>query len=181
MNRRALIIGLLYCIAAISFKLILLLGGYLISNFGFYYSHFISVLAIIPFLFVAVYLAREKDAGGSIGGRDAIRVGLTVVAVAVVLMSVYNYIEFKWKGGEMAHLYYNSQAYLEVLKKQALMYPDKVKADNFPAIIREQIDTQTGQTAFKAATAKLVPLVFLGLSGAFIAAVFMKRSARQGQ
>ncbi len=178
MNKRALIIGLLYSTAVIIFKLVILLGGYFASDFGFYYSHILSVFLILPFLFLAVQLVREKELGGFIGGREAVRIALTVVAVSAILLSIYNYIEFSWKGSEMAQQYYNSPQYLEVLKKQQLRYPDKIKVEDFPKIVREQVEGQSAQSPFKATTAKLVPLIFIGLTGSLIVSVFMKRSSK---
>jgi hypothetical protein len=175
MNRRALIVALVYCVAVIIFKLIILLGGYTLSRFGFYYSHTVSVFFLIPFLFLAIYQVREKDLGGVIGGKEAVRVALTVVAVAAIILSLYHYIEFKWKYGEIAFNYYHSEEYLNILKEQLARHPDKLKASDFPKIVENQI---AELSAFRAATARLTPLVFIGLSGAFIAAVFMKRSPK---
>jgi hypothetical protein len=169
-------VALIYCVAVITFKLIILLGGYTLSRFGFYYSHTVSVFFLIPFLFLAIYRVREKDLGGVIGGREAVRVALTVVAVAAIILSLYHYMEFKWKYGEIALNYYHSEEYLNILKEQLARHPDKLKESDFPKIIENQI---AELSAFRAATARLTPIVFIGLSGAFIAAVFMKRSVKQ--
>lgn len=175
MRKRAIVIGLVYCLAAIIFKLCILLGGYTLSKFGFYYSNIAAVLFIIPFLFFAIYQVRRKEGQGVISGREALRVGLTVVATAVIVLSLYHFIEFNWKYRDIATQYYHSEEYLGILKSQQAKYPDKLKAENFPKIIEEQI---AGLSAFKAATGKLIPLLFIGFSGAFIAAVFMKRNAK---
>jgi hypothetical protein len=175
MNKRALVVALVYCVAVIIFKLTILLGGYTLSKFGFYYSHTVSVFFLIPFLFLAVYQVREKDLGGVIAGREAMRVALTVVAVAAIVLSLYHYMEFKWKYGEIALNYYHSEEYLNILKEQLARHPDKLKETDFPKIIENQI---AELSAFRAATGRLTPLVFIGLSGAFITAVFMKRSAK---
>ena len=177
MNKRALIIGLIYCVIVIAFKLFILLGGYAFNTkFGFYYSHIVSVFFILPFFYIAIRLARDKDNGGVIGGKDALRIGLTVLAVAMVVLSVYNYMEsgsqfFK----EAAIKHYNSETYLNVLKEIAAKVPDKLKAEDFPKIIQEQI---TGLAPGKATTAKLIPLLLIGLSGGFVTAMFMKKSVR---
>lgn len=176
MNKRALIIALIYSAAVIIFKLIILLGGYTLSRFGFYYSNITAVFFVIPFMFLAIYQVREKDRGGLIAGRDAARIALTVLAVSAIVISIYNYAEFNWKYRSIAMEYYHSQQYLDILTEQQARYPDKFKPSDFPRIIDEQI---TSLSAFKATTGKLTPLIFIGLSGAFLAAVFMKRSAKQ--
>ena len=175
MNKRALVIGLLYALTAIVFKLVILLGGYTLSKFGFYYSNIITVLLILPFFFIAIYQVREKDCAGIISGKDAMRMALTVLAVGIVLVSCYNFIEFNWKYKEIATQYYKSQEYLEILKNAQLKNPDKIKVSDFPRIIEEQLSSLS---ASKAATGKLFPLLFIGLSGAFISAVLMKKSAK---
>lgn len=171
MNRRALNVGLLYCALVIIFKLTILLGGYTLGTFGFYYSQIVSVLLIIPFFFIAIYQVREKELGGFISGKEAMRIALTVLAVGAVVLSIYNVIQFNWKYKDISVQYYNSEEYIKILTKQREKYPDKVPAD-FQRIIKEQI---ASLSAFQDTTAKLFPMIFVGLSGAFVAAVFMKR------
>ncbi len=175
MNKRALVYGLAYCAVAIAFKLYILLGGYILTNFGFNFSHIVSVIFIIPFLFLAATQVRKKDLSGVMSGREAMRISLTVVAVAVVVMSIYNYVEFVWKYNEIATTYYNSDKYLEVLKKLQVQNPGKLKTEDFPAIISEQIN---GITPFRSTTFKLIPLLFFGFTGSFICSVFVKRQAK---
>jgi len=172
MNKRALYLSLVYSILFIAFKLYILLGGYTLTKFGFYYSNIVGITFIIPFLFLAVYLVREKDYAGVIGGKEAMRIALTVLALSTIFISVYNYIEFNWKFKDIATIYYNSNDYLEILKQQQLRFPDKLKTDDFPKIIQEQISQLS---AFKATTGKLIPMMLFGLSGSFIAAVTLKR------
>ena len=167
MNKRALYLGLTYSILVIIFKLIILLGGYSLTKFGFYYSHFVSVLFIIPFMIIAVKMVRDKDRGGIIGGRDAIRVALGVFGISVIILSVYTYIEFEWKMHEISVQYYNSPDYLEFLKRQ-----QKITPAMYPKIIDENIGALS---AMKAVTAKLFSFFLISVSFAFITAVFMKR------
>jgi hypothetical protein len=174
MNKRALFFGLLYCGLVVAFKLVILLGGYTLTKFGFYYSNITAVLFIIPFFIMAVGQVRDKDHGGVISGRDAARIAITVLAVAVVVLSIYHFIEFKLSYHDIATQYYQSEEYLDILKVQQAQHPDKIKTTDFPRIIEEQISSLS---AFKATTGKLVPLLFIGFSGAFITAVFMKRNA----
>lgn len=175
MNKRALINGLIYCAIAIAFKLYILLGGYTFSKFGYNYSIIISIFLIIPFFFISIYQVREKEYGGIIGGREAVRIALSVLSVAVVVMSVYNYMEFAWKVQDLSVEYYNSSVYLERLKEMQDKMPDKIKTEDFPKIIQEQL---ASLSPFKATTGKLIPMLLVGLGGAFIAAVLMKKSTK---
>src|SRR5688572_1686484 len=172
MNKRALIYGCIYCLLFIIYKLVILLGGYTLTKFGFYYSNIVGMIFIWPFFYITVKQTRDKDLGGIIAGRDAIRLCLTVLATAVIITSFYNYFEFNLKYKEIATEYYHSQEYIDILKAQQARYPDKIKTENFPNIIEEQIRELS---AFKATTGKLIPFMFIGLGGAFITAMLMKR------
>jgi len=177
MNKRAAVIGLLYCLTVIIFKLYILLGGYTLTKFGFYYSNIVGVFLIVPFYWLAIKQVRDRDMNGIIGGREAVRISLMVLAVAVVVLSVYNYIEFTWKYKDISIQYYNSEEYLAILKGMQAKFPDKIKTENFPKIINEQIGALS---AMKATTGKIFPLLLIGLSGAFIVSALMKRSPAKG-
>jgi hypothetical protein len=175
MNKRALRFGLLYSLLVIAFKLIILLGGYTLSRFGFNYSHIISVFFILPFFIITAKQVRDKERGGIISGKDVVRLCLTVLMAGMILTSLYNYVEFEWTFKDIAIQYYNSNEYLEMLKTQQAKNPGKIKIEDFPKIIKEQVSSLS---AFRATTGKLFPLLFIGLSGAFITAVFIKRSPK---
>lgn len=172
MNKKALYFGLLYSLLFIIYKLIILLGGYTLTTFGFYYSTIVAVLSLIPFLFLAVYFVREKDYNGIINGKESIRIALSVLVVALIISSTYNYIEFNWKFKDIAVSYYQSDEYLQILKNQQAKYPDKIKTEDIPTIVQEQI---SDLSAFKSITGRLIPLMFFGIAGAFMAAVTLKR------
>lgn len=173
MNRRAVYNGLIYCAMAVALKLYILLGGYSFSKFGFYYSHIISVLLIIPFFFIAIWQVREKELGGQIGGRQAVRIALTVLVVGIVVMSLYNYFEFSLKLQAISADYYNSALYTERLREMQARMPGKIKTEEFPKIIQEQL---ASLSPFKATTGKLIPMMVVGLGAALVAAVMLKRS-----
>ena len=172
MNRRALIYALIYAALVIAFKLFILLGGFTFTKFGWYYSNITAVLLIIPFYILAIRGVRDQENGGIISGRDAMRIALTVFAVSVVLISVYHYIEFEWKGKALAIEYYRSAQYLDVLKAQP-----RIKPEQYEKIIAGQI-ASTETAAFRATTGKLFSFLIVGLSAAFICSASMKRNAR---
>lgn len=167
MNKRALYLGISYSILVIIYKLIILLGGYQLTKFGFYYSHFLSVAFILPFMIIAIKLSRDNDNGGVISGKDAVKVGLGVFGISVIILSAYTYIEFEWKLREISVQYYNSAEYLEFLKKQT-----KITPAMYPKIIEENT---AALSAMKAVTAKLFSFFLLSFAFAFITAVFMKK------
>lgn len=168
MSKRVVLIALIYSFLVIIYKLYIVLGGYMLTKFGFYYSHIISVFAIIPFIVIAIKLVRDKDMGGQIGGRMALAVGMNLAAISLLILSLYQYIEFEWKLKDLSVLYYNSADYLEFLKSNK-----QVKAENYSKIITDNI---ASLSAFKSITAKLISFLFISLSSSFICAVFMKKS-----
>lgn len=167
MNKRVITLALIYSVLVIIYKLIILLGGYQLTRFGFYYSHVISVFFIFPFIFLAIKQIRDNENGGVIGGREAIKVGLSVSALSLVVISLYSYIEFEWKLRDLSVQYYNSNMYLEFLKG----IPN-VKPEDYPKIISDNI---LGLSAFRAVTAKLFSFLLITASFSFIIAVFMKK------
>ena len=167
MNKRTIITGLAYSIFVIIYKLIIILGGYQFTKFGFYYSHVLSVFLILPFVIYAIKGARDKDMGGKMTGKEAFKTGAGVVAIAAIILSIYNYVEFEWKLRDMSLEYYNSPAYIEFLKGIP-----KLKPEDYPKVIAEVTSQLSG---FKAVTAKLLSFFILGLGTSFIGSVFMKK------
>jgi hypothetical protein len=170
MNRKGLYYGIAYALVVIAFKLFLLFGGYALTRFGFFYSHIVSVILIIPFFYLAIRSVRDKDYGGQINGKEAMRIALTVFATGVVIVSVYNYFEFAYSGKELAIQYYNSQQFLDFLKSQP-----KIKTEDYQKIVDEQIHLAE-TSAFKATTGKIFSYMILGLGGAFVTSLLMKRA-----
>jgi hypothetical protein len=175
MNRTAFFAGCAYAVLIILFKLTILLGGYTLTKFGFYYSQLVGIILIIPFYYYVVKKVRDGSYEGIISGKEAVRLTLTVFAVSTIIISIYNYIEFDWKYRDIAITYYNSDSYLNILREQALQHPDKLKEADFPRIIKEQLDSLS---AFKATTGKLIPMMLFGLGGAFVVSILMKSSTR---
>ncbi len=173
MNKRALYLGLTYSICVIIYKLVIVLTGQQLTTFGFYYSHIISVFAIIPFMIIAIKYVRDVENGGVIGGREALKIGLTIFGVSVVILSCYNAIEFVWKLEDISKEYYNGADYHAFLEKQVQLNPGKVKPEMFQNIIDENI---AALSPMKAVTAKLFSFFLICFSSAFIVAVFMKKA-----
>jgi hypothetical protein len=167
MKNRPLVLGITYSILVIIFKLIVVLGGYGLSKFGFFFSHVISVAAIAPFIYFSIQLTKA-DNSGYINGKDAIKAGLKMLVFAAIITSAYNYVEFEWKWKDLSIEYYNSQTF-----KDFLISKSKFKPEEYPKIISEAI---TELSAFKAVTGKLFILFFFSISVTFISSVFLKKS-----
>lgn len=173
MNKKAILYGIAYAVLVILFKLYIILGGYATSKFGFYYSNIVSVICILPFYVLTLRHIRNSDYNGQIGGRECMRHALTLFAVAVVIISFYNYYEFVTYGETLAENYYRSQEFINYLHTQ-----NNLKEIDYPKIIDNQI-LEAKSSAFKATTGKLFSYLIIGLSGAFIISTFMKRQAQK--
>jgi hypothetical protein len=169
MNKKALLSGLIYAALVIVFKLYIWLGGHTFSDFYFKYAHILSVLAIIPFVMLSIKLVRDQDSEGIISGKEAMRSALTVVAVSAIVLSIYNYFEFKFSIQAYVD-YYRSDKYMTFLLKDP-----KAKQLGYEKIIEFQISQLS---PFKAATGKLFPFLLISLSASFISAVFMKKGPK---
>lgn len=172
MNRKALYYGIAYSIIVIAFKLFILLGGYSLSTFGYFYSGITSVLMIIPFYYLAIKSVRDKDYDGIIGGKEAVRICFTIFAIGALIISTYNYFEFEYSGKAMAIDYYNSEQFLTFLKSKP-----QIKAEDYQKIIAEQIQTSE-VSAFKATTGKLFSFMLIGAISAFITSAVMRKTAK---
>jgi hypothetical protein len=168
MNKRPIYIASIYSTLVIVFKLAIVLGGFLETRFWFMGSHIVSVFFIIPFIWLAIKLVRDKDYGGVIMGREAFVAGLMVVALSAVIISVYHYIEFEWKLRDFAVNYYNSAEF----QADMLKHNPNVKPEQYPTLMKKQLESLS---AFKAITAKLLSFFLVGVSSSFLCAAFMKK------
>lgn len=166
-NNRPLTLAIIYSLIAIVFKLIVILGGFALTKFGFYFSSIAVVLLLTPFILFTILLVK-KDNGGYIGGKEAIKSGLTMAMISIVILSLYHYIEFEWKWRDLAVQYYNSNQYREFLGKNPA-----IKIDQYPKIISDGINELS---AMKAVTGKLFLLLFFSLSTSFICAVALRKN-----
>ncbi len=173
MNRRALHFALAYSAFFILFKLSIILGGFALTRFGFYFSNITAFFCVVPFYILAVKGVRDKEQGGTISGREAMRITLTVFAVSAIIISIYHYIEFEMVGKQLAAEYYRSQQFLDFLKLQV-----KVKPEDYEKVIQQQI-AGSDTAAFQATTGKLFSFMIIGLGAAFITSALMKRRVIQ--
>ncbi len=170
MNKKALLVGILYSVCYIIYKLVLFLNGLTFEKFWFNFAHIISVLALIPFFILSIYWVKTKDYNGTISGKDAARMALTTFAIALIITAIYNYIEFKISLPQQIE-YYKSETHYKTMLDLQLKNATKFKIEQIPTIIDEQI---ASLSAIKATTGKLFSMLILGMSGSFICALIMK-------
>lgn len=174
-QNKPLFFGLLASAIIILFKLFIVLGGFAITTFGFNWSPIVSVFMIIPFIGLTIKSVRTQN-GGFIEGRVALKKALQMAVITIIVVSAYNYIEFEWKWRAFSEEYYNSDKYLAFLKRQ-----NGLKAEDYPKIIKEQIEYVKQLSAFRFTTIKIVPYFLFSVSSAFMFAVFMKRTPNHHQ
>ncbi len=162
-----MILGLMYAFLIIVYKLSIVLSDNALSRFGFYFSNIAGTLAVIPFIFFTIKLARN-DKGGYIGGKEALKAGFAMAIIAAVILSVYNYFEFELVWRKLSAEYYNSIDFKLFLAKNK-----QIKPEEYPSKIESAIN---GLSAFKAMTGKLATLLFISLATSFICAAFLKRN-----
>lgn len=170
MKKAPLVYALIYSALVIAFKLAIILGGFALTNFGFNWSHVISVWLIIPFCWLTIRSVRQQN-GGYIGGKRALQASLQMCFIAIAIVSAYNYIEFEWKWKDLAGLYYHGDAYLHFLEKNK-----SIKPGDYPKIIDSMVASFREMSPFKHITVKLIAYLFFGVSSSFIFAMFMKKN-----
>lgn len=166
-TKRPVAFALIYSVIAIIFKLIVLLGGFALTKFGFYFSNIVSVLMMVPFIFLTIYFVK-KDNGGFIGGKEGLQSGLKMAVLAIIILSAYHYIEFEWKWHDLSVEYYNSAQFKEFLGKNPT-----IKVGQYPKIISDGINELS---PMKAVTGKLFLLLFFAVSTSFVCAVALRKN-----
>lgn len=170
LKSKPLVYALLYSALVITIKLVIILGGFALTNFGFNWMQIISVWLLIPFCWLVIRSARQQN-GGYIGGKKALQTSLQMCVIAIAIISVYNYIEFEWKWKDLAELYYRGDAYHHFLEKNK-----NIKPEDYPKIIDSMVAGFKGMSPFKHITLKLIAYLFFGVSSSFIFAMFMKKN-----
>jgi len=174
MNKRAIYFALAYSIFVIIFKLIIIFGGFGLTNFGFKYSHIISVFLIIPFIAAAIFMEREKTMGGFIRGREGLKIGVTVVMISSIILALYGYFEFEYYLRDLSKEYYSSpefyQKYLDFYKANP-----KAKQETFEKVVELNV---SGLDTFRFITVRLISFVLIGFACAFLCAVFLKKTVK---
>jgi hypothetical protein len=165
MRKKAFILAAIYSAIVIAFKLFVWLGGHTFDP-AYRWSHGISLLFIVPFIFYAVKWVKDEN-GGYIGGKLAGQAGLTVALVSAIFLFIYHYVEFKYSL-ELYKAYYHSQEFIAGIEQDP-----HVKKIGIDKAIEMMI---ANLSPFKAATMKMISMLVISFPCAFLCAVFMKKS-----
>jgi hypothetical protein len=83
MNRRLIIYSLIYSLLVIAAICISFYGGYIrVLNV----VYFLTLICMFPFILVYLWQLRNKEGGGFIGGRVAVKEGLKLVMLSTVIL-----------------------------------------------------------------------------------------------
>ena len=85
--------AIIYSLLVIAFKLYVFYSGLQMTKLGMY-SHILSLLVILPFVFILIFLLR-KEKGGDLSGKDAIKHALLFVSISAIMLSIFNYVFFE--------------------------------------------------------------------------------------
>lgn len=171
MNKRSIYLAVIYSILVIAFKLYVIYGGLALTKFGFNYAHILTVACIIPFLFLAIKQQRDKELGGVIGGKVALKQAMTVAVVSAIILSAYSYFEFEFKWKEISYQYYQGDAFHKKYDEFYAQNPN-AKKETFENVVKYNIDNLS---AFRFMTVRLLSFLLLSFSASFMLAVFMKK------
>jgi hypothetical protein len=168
---KPVVFALIYSLLVIAFKLYVFHAGLQMTKLGMY-SHILSLLVILPFVFVLIFLLR-KELGGEIPGKVAVKHSLLFVSVAAVILSVFNYIFFQQELGAYIANYIQTQGPKSILE-EAAKKGQKVSPAEVDKMIKGGIEDLS---AFKDTTSKLFSLFIFGVFSAFVSSIFLKRNA----
>lgn len=171
MNKRSIYLAVIYSILVIVFKLYIIYRGLALTKFGFNYAHILTVACIVPFLFLAIKQYRDKESGGVIGGKVALKQAMTVALISAILLSAYCYFEFEYKWKEISSEYYHGDAYHKKYDEFYAQNPN-AKKETFENVVKYNIENLS---AFRFMTVRLLSFLLLSFSASFILAVFMKK------
>lgn len=167
--KKAIILAIVYSIICIGFKLGVFYGGMLEQPIG-RLSHLITLALILPFVVLTIYLVKKENEG-TIGGKEAVRQGLTFVSFAAVIMIAFDYVFFIQEMQAYLQAYVAKTDY-NVLYKEAVKH---TKGITMFEVVREQIKYERYVTTYSV-TRLLFGYMSVGLFSSFVAGVFMKRA-----
>jgi hypothetical protein len=152
----------------IAFKLFIFNSGMQMTKLGMY-SHILSLLLMTPFIFLLVFLER-RNRGGQIEGKAALQQGLIFASVAIVILSVFNFIFFQQELGACIADYIRANApkslMAEAAKKGKTLTPAEIDS-----MVKGGIEDLS---AFKDTTSKLFSMLIMGIFSSFVASIFLK-------
>ena len=168
MNKRLILFSSLYIIFTIAAICISFYGGY-IKQLNLIY--FLTLLSFLPFVFVFLLQLRNKDNGGIISGRDAMKQALKMVMLSTFLLTLFQivFFELDFKDYKINHI---RSIGPDIIKQEISKGQLKAKVEDIPKILENDIKQVT---LFAEITATLFKTIFYGLFSSFISAMILKR------
>jgi predicted secreted protein len=168
MNKRLILFSSLYTVFTIVAICISFYGGY-IKQLNLIY--FLTLLSFLPFVFVFLLQLRNKDNGGIISGRDAMKQALKMVLLTTFLLTLFQivFFEMDFRDYKINHIRAIGP---EIIKQEISKGQLKAKVEDIPKILENDIKQVT---LFAEITATLFKTIFYGLFSSFISAMILKR------
>jgi len=168
MSKRLILFSTLYVAFTISSICISFYGGY-IKQLNLVY--FLTLLSFLPFVFVYLLQLRNKDNGGAISGKDAMKQALKMVMLSTLLLTLFQvvFFEMDFKDYKINHI---RNIGPEIIKQEITKGQLKAKIEDIPKILENDIKQVT---LFAEVTATLFKTIFYGLFSSFISAMILKR------
>ncbi|HEY1040457.1 MAG TPA: DUF4199 domain-containing protein [Bacteroidia bacterium] len=167
--KKAILLAIVYSVLCIGFKLGVFYGGMIDQPIG-KLSHLITLLLLLPFVILTVYLVR-KDNGGVIGGKEAIRQGLSFVTFAAVIMIAFDYVFFVTEMQAYLKEYMARMDYRDLFKEAIKHKKDVTMFE----VVREQIRYERYVTTYSLSR-MIFGYMAVGLFSSFVSGVFMKKA-----
>ena len=130
----------------------------------------ISWLLIIPFCVMAMVYAKKTMYAGNIGGRDAVKEGLTFIVLSTLILVIFQsaFFTLGFKDYKINFI----QTYgVELAKAQITSGHLKITAAEIPNLIQQEIEQIT---LFKECTSIVFKNLFLGTITAIVTAVTIR-------
>ena len=168
MNKRLILFSSLYTVFTIVAICISFYGGY-IKQLNLIY--FLTLLSFLPFVFVFLLQLRNKDNGGIISGRDAMKQALKMVLLTTFLLTLFQivFFEMDFRDYKINHIRAIGP---EIIKQEISKGQLKAKVEDIPKILENDMKQVT---LFAEITATLFKTIFYGLFSSFISAMILKR------
>ena len=170
LKQKTFLFAIIYSVLVIAFKLFVFNSGMQMTKLGMY-SHILSLLLMTPFILLLVFLERRNRAG-QISGKAALQQGLIFASVAIIILSVFNYIFFQQELGAYIADYIQANAPKSLLA-EAAKSGKTLSTVQIDKMVRGGIDDLS---AFKDTTSKLFGMLIMGIFSSFIASVFFKNT-----
>ncbi len=134
-------------------------------------TYLLSLLVLLPSIYFTIRYYRNNYTGGLIGGKEAVKVGLQFVLVAVLIMAAFQAIFFVLDFKEFKINYINTVG-PEVTKAAIKNGVLKAKESEIPKILQQEIEQITLSGEMKVVFLKYL---IYGLFSSFISSIFLKR------